>query len=144
MQPGVLEVLNGQLKGGFLAGAWAIFGDFHRQAIFGTAKGEELKRALNQFGPHSAKGRLMFNCRNTRNIGEETALLSGFPSPPYRMGQVSGAPVDYRFYKSAGDQATLLGDILKRLLDGGVKPADIVVLSPLRLVNSGCCANGQR
>jgi hypothetical protein len=137
LQPGVLEVLNAQRKGGFLSGAWAIFGDFHRQAIFGTAKGEALKSALNQFGPHSAKGRLMFNCRNTRNIGEETALLSGFPSPPYRMGQVSGAPVDYRFYKSARDQATLLGDILKRLLDGGVKPADIVVLSPLRLVNSG-------
>ena len=32
------------------------------------------------------------NCRNTRRIGEETALLSGFEAPPYRMGQVDGAP----------------------------------------------------
>jgi superfamily I DNA/RNA helicase len=137
LEPGVLEVLNAQLKGGLKSGAWAVFGDFHRQAIFGLSKGEELKRALSEFSPNHAKGRLTFNCRNTRNIGEETALLSGFPSPPYRMGQVSGPPVDYRFYRSAGDQSTLLRDVLKRLLAGGVKPAEIAVLSPLRLANSG-------
>jgi hypothetical protein len=59
--------------------------------------------------PQSARGRLTLNCRNTRNIGEETALLSGFTSPPYRMGQIAGLPVDYRYYQSAESQTGSFG-----------------------------------
>jgi hypothetical protein len=137
LQHGVLEVLNVWLRGGLAEGSWAIFGDFQRQAIFGTGKGDELKDLLRRFAPQSTKGRLTFNCRNTRNIGEETALLSGFVSPPYRMGQVLGSPVDYRYYKSREGQATLVADQLRRLLEDGVQPRDIVVLSRHRLPNSG-------
>ena len=77
------------------------------------------------------------NCRNTRNIGEETALLSGFTSPPYRMGQVIGLPVDYHYYDSARGQRDALAETLRRHLAGGVKAADIIVISRLRLENSG-------
>lgn len=137
LQEGMLEALDVWLKGGLARGHWAIFGDFQRQAIFGRAKGEELRAILSRFAPQCVKGRLTFNCRNTRNIGEETALLSGFSSPPYRLGQVSGAPVDYHYYKSSDSQCALLTDQIRRLLEGGVKPADIVVLSRFRLANSG-------
>ncbi len=137
LQVGVLEALDSWLRGGLARGCWAIFGDFQRQAIFGLATGEELKEILSRFAPQYAKGRLTFNCRNTRNIGEETALLSGFNSPPYRLGQVLGSPVDYRYYKSPESQCGFLVDQLRRLIDGGVRPADIVVLSRVRLTNSG-------
>lgn len=141
LQRGVLEVLNIWLKNGLANGSWAIFGDFQRQAIFGTGKEDQFKEVLRGFSRQFAKGRLTFNCRNTRNIGQETALLSGFDSPPYRMGQVLGLPVDYRYYKSAAEQATVLATQLRRLLDDGVKPADIIVLSPLRLSNSGVASS---
>ena len=137
LQVEVLEVLDAWLKGGVASGHWAIFGDFQRQALFGRSKGLEPQEALSRFGPQCVKGRLTFNCRNTRNIGEETALLSGFTSPPYRLGQVLGAPVDYCYYKSADNQCDLLVDRLHRFIDGGVKPSDIVVLSGRRLPNSG-------
>ena len=137
LRPHLLGVLNVWLRGGLARGRWAIFGDFQRQAIFSSRTGDELKKALRQFAPLPAKCRLTFNCRNTRNISQETALLSGFTAPPYRMGQVLGLPVDYRYYRSASEQAALLATQVRRLLSGGVRASDIIVLSPLRLSKSG-------
>ncbi|HEY5505237.1 MAG TPA: hypothetical protein VIK28_08765, partial [Sedimentisphaerales bacterium] len=137
LRPGVLEVLNSWVKGGLASGCWAIFGDFQRQAIFSSVTGDELKGLIKKSAPQFARGRLTLNCRNTRNIGEETALLSGFASPPYRMGHVTGLPVDYRYYQSAENQRSGLAEVLKRLLMDGVKASDIVVISHLRLSNSG-------
>ena len=77
------------------------------------------------------------NCRNTRNIGEETALLSGFSSPPYRMIEWIGPPVDYRYYTSPETQRSALADVLNRLFSDHVKPGDIVVVSRFRLSRSG-------
>lgn len=137
LSPGALDVLCSWLKGGLAKGHWAIFGDFHRQSIFGSLTGEELKALLQARGGHFARGRLTMNCRNTRNIGEETALLSGFASPPYRMGQVTGIPVDYRYYDSARKQRDALEDTILGLLAHGVKAADIIIISRLRFANSG-------
>jgi hypothetical protein len=144
LKPGTLQVLNSWLKNGLANGCWAVFGDFQRQAIFGDTSGEDLKVLLKQQAPQFVKGKLTLNCRNSRNIGEETALLSGFSSPPYRMGQVSGLPVDYRYYTSRESQQAALTEALKRLLTEGVKPSDIAVLSRLRLENSGLAGlNGE-
>jgi hypothetical protein len=137
LKPGILDVLNVWLKGGLTGGRWAIFGDFQRQAIFEDSTGEELKSLLSNRVSGFSKGRLRQNCRNTRNIGEETALLSGFASPPYRMGQVEGPPVDYHYYQSPEMQSATLAEILHRLLRDGIKPEEIAVVSRLRLENSG-------
>ena len=61
-----------------------------------------------------ARASLKQNCRNTRRIGEETALLSGFEAPPYRMGQVDGAPVDYLDYSDAESQRSALEKVLSK------------------------------
>lgn len=137
LRPAVLDVLNIWLKGGLRSGQWAIFGDFQRQAIFRPEATESPRDLLARFAGSFAKGRLTLNCRNTRNIGEETALLSGFSAPPYRMGQVAGLPVDFHYFRSKEDQCTALRDTLIALLKGGVRPAEIVVISPLKLANSG-------
>lgn len=47
-----------------------------------------------------------------RRIGEETALLSGFEPPPYRMGQVDGAPADYLNYHDPDSQRSALERVL--------------------------------
>ena len=80
------------VKGGLRDGRWALFGDFHRQAIYGEqSAGKRAPPRCAACGFY-ARATLRQNCRNTRRIGEETALLSGFEAPPYRMGQVDGAP----------------------------------------------------
>lgn len=137
LRPGILDVLNSWLNGGLVGGRWAIFGDFQRQAIFSPTTGEDLKTLLESTAGRYTRCRLTMNCRNTRNIGEETALLSGFASPPYRMGQVVGPPVDYHYYDSDRKQRDAFADTVRRLLAGGVSAADIIVISRLRLANSG-------
>jgi superfamily I DNA/RNA helicase len=53
------------------------------------------------------------------------------------MGQVMGLPVDYHYYDSTRRQREALSETLRRLLADGVNAADIIVLSRLRLANSG-------
>lgn len=84
LTPEQLDVLNALIVGGLAGGRWAFFCDFHRQAIYHDTPGgasadaaEELRARLTERAPHYASFELRINCRNTRPIGEETALLSG-------------------------------------------------------------------
>lgn len=133
IQPGTIQLLNLWLKGGLNNGTWAIFGDFNRQAIFSKYHGNVLKETLRKYAPEFAKGKLTLNCRNTRNIGEETALLSGFEAPPYRMGQIAGLPVDYSYYNLKNRPDIIICEVLKKLLVSGVRASDIIILSPLKM-----------
>lgn len=77
------DVLNRIVAGGLADGSWAMFGDFTRQALYGT--NENPVTLLQGYCKHFTRAKLTLNCRNTRRIAEETALLSGFDRPPYRM-----------------------------------------------------------
>jgi hypothetical protein len=137
LQSGIVAVLDLALRGGWAHGHWAAFGDFQQQAIYSSATAEEMRALLVAAAPGHARGRLRTNCRNTRNIGEETALLSGFDAPPYRLGQIAGLPVDYQYYATADEQRSKVTAVLRRLLAGGVRASEILLLSPVKLPNSG-------
>ena len=140
-----------------------MLGDFTRQAIYGATRvavpdHPELQEAvlgegavganeesrttrgllelLRSYDPHAAKLVLRRNCRNTRPVGEETALLSGFDSLPYRLDGHDSLPVDYRWWRSADSQVEELRGVLGSLTADGVRVDDIVVLSPLRYESS--------
>ena len=115
VRPPVLDLLDVWVKGGLRDGRWAFFGDFHRQAIYGDRRPENAHELMRARCGFYARASLRQNCRNTRRIGEETALLSGFESPPYRMGQVDGTPVDYLDYTDADSQRDALEKVLSRL-----------------------------
>ncbi len=133
----VLDVLNAWLLGGLSDGHWAFFGDFHRQAIYGTKSDGDPHEMLRAMCPFVARANLTQNCRNTRRIGEETALLSGFTSPPYRMGQVEGLAVDYMEYDDSASQRTALVKVLMRLAnEPGVDAGEVILLSRHRFENS--------
>jgi hypothetical protein len=133
----VLDVLGAWLQGGLRESRWAFFGDFHRQAIFGGHACENPLSLHESVCPPHAKASLMQNCRNTKRIGQETVLMSGFPSPPYRMGQVDGAPVEYEEYSDKKSQHLVLEKVLLRLAsERGIEPRDVVVLSRFRLDQS--------
>jgi len=133
----VLDLLDVWVKGGLCEGRWAFFGDFHRQAIYGKSRPEDVYGLINVRCGFYARASLKQNCRNTRRIGEETALLSGFDAPPYRMGQVDGTPVDYLDYTDAESQKSALEKVLSRFTtEFGIVPSDVVILSRHRLEQS--------
>jgi hypothetical protein len=136
IRPPMLDVLGALLKGGLAGGDWCMFGDFTRQAIYGSPPREEQLNLLGSRCSHFARARLVTNCRNTRRIGEETALLSGFSSPPYRLGQVDGLAVDYRYWKTAEQQLEGLAELIQCLLRDGIRPEDVVLLSPRTFADS--------
>jgi hypothetical protein len=131
-----LDVLGPLLNGGLAGGSWYIFGDFTRQAIYGKLRREECLNDLKARCPHITYTKLVTNCRNTKRIGTETALLSGFPSLPYRLGQVDGLPVDYRYWGTADEQLESLTKVVSGILDEGLRPEDLILLSPRRFSES--------
>jgi hypothetical protein len=133
-RPSTFDVLNRILAGGLAEGSWAMFGDFTRQALYGTS-GNPLT-VLERYCRHFTRARLTLNCRNTRRIAEETSLLSGFDRPPYRMNQETGLAVDHRYWKKAADLVGTLEKVVLRLIAEGIAPNDVVILSPRRLDSS--------
>ena len=146
--PENLAIFSSLVRGGLAGGRWSMFGDFTRQAIYataGSADGE--KNAINmlhEFAPSFPIVPLKVNCRNTRQIGEETALLSGFELLPYRLANVDGLAVDYRYWKNRSEEADQLVKTISMLLAEGVKPNDIVVLAPVRFESSVASTIGGR
>lgn len=131
-----LELLAVLLKGGIAGGSWYFFGDFTRQCLFkGYSRDAHLKM-LSSSCQHFTHTQLKTNCRNTRRIGEETALLSGFSSPPYKLGQIDGLAVDYRYWTTPDQQLEKLTELVEQMLNEGIKLEDIVLLSDRRLADS--------
>lgn len=125
----VLDVLNDWLVEGLAGGRWLILGDFWRQVIYGNPK-EDRTTLLTQYAEHFVRAHLTRNCRNTRSIGEEVALLSGFDSLPYRLDDSDCLPVDYRYWSDADEERQALEEVLDDLLSDGVRMEEVVVLSP--------------
>jgi hypothetical protein len=140
--PEYLLVLDALLAKGLSGGCWTIFSDFHKQAIFSDRTAEQMEEDLNGIAPIYARGRLMTNCRNTKHIGEDTALISGFDEPPFLPSNIKGVPVKYLYFEDEQSQRKILRNILRDLTSpfDGVPPEKIVILSPYTRKNS-CLAN---
>lgn len=130
LHPPVLNVVNVLLRGGLAGGRWAFMGDFTQQAIF-SSPCDWTKDALDDYCPYYTRERLTVNCRNTRQIAQETLLLSGFPSPPFRLSKVEGLPVTYSYWYNARSQRQKLEQIIAGYLSDGLDPNDILLLSPV-------------
>ena len=129
-----LDFLNRTLLGGFTGGRWAVFGDFTRQALYGS--GMDHAAALSRFSGHFVRAKLTLNCRNTQRIALETSMLAGFANPPFRIGQEQGLPVEYRYWGTHNDLKRALAETVRSLTEDGIAVSDLVILSPRRLANS--------
>ena len=129
-----LDILNLATLGGLAGGRWAIFGDFTRQAMYGST--EDPIAVLSNRCDHFVRARLTLNCRNTRRIAEETTLVSGFDRHPYKLGNEIGLPVEHRYWKGSADLVSSLTTVVERLVNEQVPLEDVMILSPRRLENS--------
>jgi len=130
-----LGLCYSMLTNGLANGNWEIYGDFERQAIFAQLSKSEMLDLLKTFGHHS-KHLLRINCRNTKEIGEETSLISGFEKPPFLLEYLEGLPVAYHFYRDEAHQKQILNEQLKKVADEDLPLNEIVILSPKKFENS--------
>jgi len=130
-----LQLFDSMLKGGLVNGNWEMYGDFERQAIFAQLTKEEMiGLILRRSQP--TKFLLKINCRNTKQIGEETSLISGFEKPPFLLENLEGIPLEYIFYKDKSEQNTLLVRQLKKLSESKLPFSELIITSPRKFENS--------
>lgn len=124
-----LDVFDALLKGGLSGGNWGIFCDFEKQAIYSEYSASEMLSMLEKRAAFT-RFRLTINCRNTKPIGEEVSLISGFEKPPFLSADINGLPVEYHFYNNQDEEKKYLEEILLDLRNQKIKPENITILSP--------------
>ncbi len=135
IRPEYLDVFDALLKGGLAGGNWEIYCDFERQAIYSEISSSEMLQILESRAIF-ARFRLTVNCRNTKPIGEEIYLLSGFEAISFLPSKITGIPVEYYFYSDVKDEVAKLESVLLKLRQQEIQPQNITLLSPFKLRNS--------
>lgn len=133
-----LNLFDSMLAGGLANGNWEIYGDFEKQAIFAQLSKKEMLSLINKVA-QPTKFLLKINCRNTKQIGEETSLISGFEKPPFLLEHLEGIPVEYTFYNDEAHQKGLLEEQLKKLSSSGLPLNELIIVSSRKFANS--CAD---
>ncbi len=118
-----LDALAQMLDGGFEQGCWYAFLDSQDQALV-YARAEQA--ALERLRRHGVSQRLVINCRNTRPIAQQTALLSG--SKRRSQARVGGPPVEYIPYRVQSGWGGNLERVVNELRREGVSPGQVSVL----------------
>lgn len=131
-QPRQLDLFDLLLKGGLSDGNWYFFMDAEKQNLYHSKLTyEDAVAMLRERRIYHAKYRLKDNCRNSQAIIEKLDAIWGSDTP-YRQMENRGAEVIVRSFKKSSDQLPHLQAILNALFQDGVKPDDIVILSPVR------------
>ncbi len=129
MQSNYIDFLDLCLEGGIKSGSWRFFGDFEKQAIYGSGSmtTDEFHKS---YGAESVVYHLRVNCRNTPRIAEHARLLGGL-EPDYSriLRPDNGVEPRVLYYKDETEQKRLLLKVLEKLYVEGYKGENIAVLS---------------
>jgi superfamily I DNA/RNA helicase len=118
-----LDALGAMLRGGLQAGCWCVFLDSQDQVeLFKNMD----KGALDLLRAHGDRQRLTLNCRNTRPIARDTALVSR--AKRRARARVDGQPVDFRTYKKRDKWIQQLSRVVEDLRTEGVSGGYVSVL----------------
>jgi len=126
-----LDFIDLSLKGGLSAGKWKFFGDFEKQAIYGSNAEISIGEAISTRLGNPPQYTLRVNCRNTPRIATLVHLL-GDLNPEYLkiLRPDDGVEPEIIYYTSEDDQKQRLLQTVKKLQQEGFVNSDIVVLSP--------------
>jgi superfamily I DNA/RNA helicase len=130
-----LNLFDSMITGGLANGNWEIYGDFERQAIFSQLSKVEMFSLIDK-NSHPTKFLLKINCRNTKQIGEETSLISGFDKQPFLLEYLEGIPVEYIFYIDEAEQKKLVSEQLKKLSVNKLPLNELIIVSPRKFEHS--------
>jgi len=121
-----LAIVDQAVEGGLRGGRWRIFLDPNIQAAFSKRYDPEVLARLKEDG---VTAWLKKNCRNTSDVVTNIQLMTGADLGVATLGP--GPGVDTVVYRSVEEAADLAEEKLQALLDQGVSPSDISLLSPL-------------
>jgi superfamily I DNA/RNA helicase len=124
-----LNLFDSMLNGGLQNGRWQFYGDFENQAIYSNLSKKQMVELLKTYGQYS-NFLLRINCRNTKQIGEETSLISGFEQPPFLLEHLEGIPVEYFSYKDQQHQKALLDEQMQKFVEKKLSFKELTILSP--------------
>lgn len=130
LSPAYLDFLDLCLSRGLRTGRWLMFGDFELQMIYGEQASEVRELLDHRFG-HVPRYSLRYNCRHTPRIAETIHLL-GQMNPGYKriLRPDNEAEPKILIYSSENHKRRLLAKSLEELLDEGIAPEDITILTP--------------
>jgi len=126
-----LMCINEILAKGLEKGKWYVFYD-DNQNIYNPSMDEGLG-LLAELKPAFAT--LRVNCRNTQQIATYNKLLTGFEQG--ELIKINGEQVIRTIYRDDQDMKSKLLQLIKTYLKQGIKPGEIVILSPTSLRKSG-------
>ncbi|MBV2152025.1 nuclease-related domain-containing DEAD/DEAH box helicase [Kitasatospora sp. SUK 42] len=140
MRESYLDVLDFSVRGGLSAGRWLGFGDFTRQALYGS-DGEGMD-VLHKRAGELPSVTLNHNCRSVPGITlyvEVTSVLD--PGYAGTLRPSNDRQATNLWWADEEEQQRQLASRLTELTREGFPPEDIVVLSPLRdeLSAAGTC-----
>jgi hypothetical protein len=127
-----LAILDRILTGGLEDGRWFVLLDSNNQRGLVGIFDREAMDYLRSFRP--ADLILNDNCRNTREIVSRTQAMTGADVGISTAG--TGPDVEVIFEATPELRAAAVGRRLEALVDSGVEPAEITLLSPLTLHES--------
>ena len=125
-----LDVIDALVEGELKEGTWRCFIDASQNIVGGIAP--VALRRLQEARP--VEWPLTVNCRNTRPIAVQVALLSG--APMLEVLAPEGPAAELTWYTSADDQQKAISDRLKQLRREGFTARQITVLSRYRFERS--------
>lgn len=128
----LINCLDLVLTGGFSNGRWLVFYDSGLQSAMYRRIDPALLERLSSFG--ASRFELRENFRNPKEVAQEACLMANAPTPVCRRGLSS--PVEYRSVVDDKDQAKKLRALLLELLQDGVAPGSVSILSPRRVQDS--------
>jgi hypothetical protein len=131
LTPEHLDAFDLMVRGGLRLGVWHLFFD-PMQNLYGSDVQAEVQGRLSD--AHPSFDDLFENCRNTRQVAVQASITSGIDLAV--TGAPDGPPCDNIYYDSDQDGLQKLEALVGDLLQQGVRPDDIVILSTRRRENS--------
>lgn len=123
------ELLELLVDGGWDGGRWRLFLD-PVQDVFSASHAD----VVDRISPAGFRVRLSVNCRNSGPIARDTAIATGTALSDTLS--VDGPEPVWLIYADEREQRKLVAQQLRGWLNGGLRPSDITILSPVRRVNS--------
>lgn len=129
-----LQVFDWVLKGGIKNGRWTMFGDFTNQAIY-INNPLAAKQLLSDYAFYSNVPPLKLNCRNTKKISSQNTLVTGVELPEFSTFTLPGNSINVQF-PIPNKQQDIVENHIKNLIESGIKPEMISLLSPKKFENT--------
>lgn len=127
MKDDYIALIDVIVEGGIEGGRWCMFIDFHQNLLNHSrpADGEELYQIY--FAEYATIKKLTKNYRNTDIIQRTASTLSH--TEPVRTNGLTGESPEIKIFHDQEDEARTISHDINTLIDNGVKPSEITVLS---------------